>query len=344
MEILENHPLIDYNFLRLDVSARYFAEVTSVAELATALRFARGQNLCVDVIGQGSNVVFRADFNGLILHICLMGKELHADKNSDRDVAKIGAGEDWHEVVTWSLSNRLYGLENLSLIPGTAGAAPLQNIGAYGAELSEVLESVEVLNRSSLDIELIPANKCGFGYRTSHFKKKWRSKYVITQINLKLLKTSRLNMSYQRLRDAIRDRNLMDKITPELISEVVIDIRTKRLPNLRTSPNVGSFFKNPVVSSAQLRVLQGKFPNIPFNDIDTDTSVNASKLSAAWLIEQTGLKNRRIGGAEVSSQHALVLVNRGGASSEDFVELAEHVKTVVDRQFGIQLQLEPVLI
>lgn len=344
MEILENHPLIDYNFLRLDVRARYFAEVTSVEELVAALRFAQGQNLLVEVIGEGSNVLFCTDFDGLILHICLMGKELHDDKNVEKTVAKIQAGENWHEVVTWSLANRLYGLENLSLIPGTAGAAPLQNIGAYGAELSEVLESVEALDRSSLDIELIPANECGFGYRTSHFKGKWRSKYVITQINLKLSKTSRLNVSYQRVKDAIRDRNLLDKITPELISQVVIDIRTKRLPDPVTLPNVGSFFKNPVVSGAQLRVLQRKFPDIPFNDAGTDTSVNASKLSAAWLIEQTGLKNQRVGGAEVSPLHALVLVNTGGASSDDFVVLADHVKSVVDQQFGIQLQLEPVLI
>ena len=309
--------------------ARYFVEATSIDDLKFAIDLASSQAIDLVPIGQGSNIVFVDDLDAVVILINLLGR------SKTGEVATAAAGEPWHDFVEWTLHNQLYGLENLALIPGTVGAAPIQNIGAYGVELDEFVENVSVIDTETLEESSIPASDCGFAYRQSRFQKE--KKLLVTGLSLRLKQTPDPQLCYPGL----KDRLAMDKLseTPINVFEAVCRIRAEKLPDPARLPNVGSFFKNPVVTATQAENLQLRFHGLPLYPTDSDT--DRVKLSAAWLIDQAGLKLTRVGGFEVSEQHALVIVNLGGGQKADLLALIERVQTQVHHRFGVDLEPEP---
>ena len=268
----------------------------------------------------------------------IAGKEILEVKD-EQVLVEVGAGENWHQLVLWSLKHNLYGLENLSLIPGSAGAAPIQNIGAYGVELSSVLESVTAWDWQRSAWVTLRQDECGLGYRDSRFKSRERDRYLITSIRLKLDQEFRPRLDYSGLRQELAMEG-STRPTGQAVSDAVIRLRNARLPDPAVAGNAGSFFKNPVVSRADGSTLLADNPDLPC----WPNGDSMLKISAAWMIEQCGLKGFRNGDAGISTQHALVLVNHASATGAEIKKLAEHVQSVVNAQFGIRLEPEPRII
>lgn len=299
-----------------------------------ALKFAKENNLPLLVLGGGSNIVLHDDFPGLAIHIQFVGKEL-VREDAEHVYIKAAAGENWSDFVDYCLDEQAWGLENLSLIPGNVGAAPIQNIGAYGVELKDVFSELTALEiKSGLSITFT-AEACQFGYRDSVFKNALKDQFIITSVTFKLAKTPALKIHYPALRDALANVPA-DKITPELVSQVVCDIRRSKLPDPKTIPNVGSFFKNPVVSTTTLASIQQAFPNVVAYPVDE----NSVKLAAGWLIDRAGWKGFSKGAA-VHEQQALVLTNPNRLNGSAVLEVAELIKASVLSTFGVELEQEP---
>ncbi len=326
--------LRDYNYLHLDVQARYFLDADSIAAIREGLHFAEKNQLPVLVLGQGSNVVFSGDFPGLVVKVSLKGRSL--ERREGGAVAVAAAGESWHPFVEYTLNEGLYGLENLALIPGTVGAAPIQNIGAYGVELSDVLIEVTVLDRHSLTESTLSREDCELSYRDSIFKSVDR--YVITSVSVGLSDRSRLNSSYGSIQQELKQLGI-ENCTGTDIFHAVCNVRKRRLPDVKHSGNVGSFFKNPMVSMAQFSHLREVYPEIP------GTPAGAGfKIPAAWLIENADLKGLAYGGAMVSPQHALVIINTGSAVPSDILKLKDTIQSTVLEHYGLELEVEPTII
>jgi len=290
------------------------------------------------VLGGGSNVLFASNVEGTLVLNRITGKNIIAD--SDNEVLlEAYAGENWHQLVLWSLEQGLSGLENLSLIPGLAGAAPMQNIGAYGVELSEILESVQALELNSGELREFSHSDCHFSYRDSRFKSTDAGKYLITRIRLRLQRVFVPQLSYAGLTEEL-DVMGINTPTAKQVSDAVIRIRQRKLPDPRLLGNAGSFFKNPVVKQKTVDSLRKDFPGLVTFPVSPDTC----KLSAAWLIEHCGWKGKSMGRAAVSNQHALVLVNTGSASGGEILALAVAVGKSVQDRFGIKLESEPHII
>ncbi len=283
------------------------------------------------VLGSGSNVLFANDYQGIVLVNRLRGiKVVQEDKR--HALIEVAAGENWHNLVVNLNQKGLYGLENLALIPGTMGAAPVQNIGAYGVEVADFIDGVTVFDISTNTFKTFTTDDCGFAYRNSHFKQAdWRKKYIITSVTLRLSKAFTPVLSYQ---------GLCQPDTPKTATELlnrVVSVRQSKLPDPEILPNAGSFFKNPVISRHQLKQLQETYTNIPSFDIDTDKV----KVPAAWLIEQTGFKGyKRENGAGVYEKHALILVNYGQAHGRDIYHLAIDIMKEVKNKFTIDISPE----
>lgn len=332
---LPHFNLQKFNTLAVPALAQYFVSVKTDDELREALAFARTENLPLLLLGGGSNIVLRADFPGLVVQIKSQGKEV-VNENDEFVWLKVAAGENWHQLVEYSLDNALYGLENLSLIPGSVGAAPIQNIGAYGVEVKELVAELSALNiRSGLSVTFTNES-CQFGYRDSIFKQSLKDQYVITSVTFRLRKRPRLNLTYPALRAALVTIAEAE-ITPQQVSAAVIDIRQTKLPDPTLIPNVGSFFKNPVISQQQFEALKAENPAI----VSYPAAANQVKLAAGWLIDQAGWRGREIGGAMVHEQQALVLTNPGKSSGQVVLELAYLIKQSVLEQFGVRLEMEP---
>lgn len=331
---LPHFNLQNYNTLASPVCAEFFVSVKDEAELMAALKFAKENNLPLLVLGGGSNIVLHDDFPGLAIHIQFMGKEL-VREDVEHVYIKAAAGENWSDFVDYCLDEQAWGLENLSLIPGNVGAAPIQNIGAYGVELKDVFSELTALEiKSGLSITFT-AEACQFGYRDSVFKNALKDQFIITSVTFKLTKTPVLKIHYPALRDALANMPA-DKITPELVSQVVCDIRRSKLPDPKTIPNVGSFFKNPIVSTTTLAAIQQTFPSVVAYPVDE----NSVKLAAAWLIDQAGWKGFSRGAA-VHEQQALVLTNPNRLSGSAVLEVAELIRASVLSKFGVELEQEP---
>jgi UDP-N-acetylmuramate dehydrogenase len=328
IEIQQDKSLKDFNTLGLDVTARHFVVARSEEDVRQALVAAREHDWPVTVLGGGSNLVMRKDVEGLVILVAIPGILF------DGKQVEAGAGEDWHHLVLSCLEQGLSGIENLSLIPGSVGAAPIQNIGAYGVELVSVFDSLVAVDRESLETVVLTRADCEFGYRDSIFKHKARNQFVITRVRLTLAETFEPNLSYKELADAVAGLSL----SPAVISEVVSGIRRSKLPNPDETGNVGSFFKNPVVDGARFVRLKEQHGDIPFWEMD-----HGVKLSAGWLIDQCGLKGYRIGDAAISPDHALVIVNAGHATGRDVIALAEYVQDEVNARFDLQLEIEPTI-
>ncbi len=331
---LPHFNLQNYNTLASPVFAEFFVSVQDEAELIAALKFAKENNLPLLVLGGGSNIVLHDDFPGLAIHIQFMGKEL-VREDAEHVYIEAAAGENWSDFVDYCLDEEAWGLENLSLIPGNVGAAPIQNIGAYGVELKDVFSELTALEiKSGLSITFT-ADACQFGYRDSVFKSALKDQFIITSVTFKLTKSPALKIHYPALRDALANVPA-DEITPELVSQIVCDIRSSKLPDPKTIPNVGSFFKNPIVSTARLVAIQQAYPNVVVYPVDE----NSVKLAAGWLIDRAGWKGFSKG-ATVHEQQALVLTNPNRLSGSVVLEVAGLIKASVLSTFGVELEQEP---
>lgn len=332
---LPHFNLQKFNTLAVPALAQYFVSVKTDDELREALAFARTENLPLLLLGGGSNIVLSDDFPGLVVQIKFQGKEV-VDENDEFVWLKVAAGENWHQLVEYSLDNALYGLENLSLIPGSVGAAPIQNIGAYGVEIKEWVAELSALNiRSGLTVTFTNES-CRFGYRDSIFKQSLKDQYVITSVTFRLRKQPHLNLTYPALRAVLADIVEAD-ITPRQVSAAVIHIRQTKLPDPAIIPNAGSFFKNPVISLAQFERLKTRYPSI----VSYPVATHQVKLAAGWLIDQAGWRGREVGGAVVHEQQALVLTNPLKSSGLAVLELAGLIKQSVVEQFDVILEIEP---
>lgn len=335
MRVLTEEPLLNYNTLALQGRARAFLQVREAAELVRALEWARSHQLPVIPLGEGSNVVVAGDIEALVLRMAIPGIEL-LEQDQERACLRVAAGEDWHQLVEWTLRRGYYGLENLALIPGTAGAAPVQNIGAYGVELASSVRAVHFLEIASGQWRTLAGSACEFGYRDSIFKRSLRDKVIITAVDLQLQRKPQLQVAYPALAAALAQQPA-SALTPQAVFDAVVSIRRSKLPDPAQIPNAGSFFKNPVVDATLAGALAPQFPGLPQYP-QADGQV---KLAAAWLIDYCGWKGKRRGGFGVHPEHALVLVNRGGNSGRELLELAAEVAASVQDTFGISLEIEP---
>lgn len=298
------------------------------------------------ILGEGSNTVFLTDWPGTVVLNQITGCE--ATEMDGSVLVKVGAGESWHGFVRHCLKQGWYGLENLVMIPGSVGAAPIQNIGAYGVELAEFVESVIAWNRLDQRFEHFDKAQCQFGYRDSVFKHTTPSQYLITHVVFRLSRTFQPNTDYASLKEALKKRHLDRSCTPEQLAATVMRLRRHRLPDPARINNVGSFFKNPLISAEQHQQLKTSWPALPSWSVPGSVSGSKEgmhfKISAAWMIEQAGLKGHRIGDAAVYDRHALVLVNLGQATAKDLEALIALITEKVWKKFGVRLEPEPQII
>lgn len=338
MQFDTNVSLGSYNTLGVRSQAAHFCTVVSDADWLEALDYANTRGLPVIILGGGSNVVLGSTLAGLVVHPADEAIEL-LEQTAQNVVIDLGAGAEWDAVVRLCHRRGWYGLENLVSIPGSCGAAPVQNIGAYGVEVAQFIESVRVLDLQTGEFARIAGQDCGFAYRYSHFKGPWRDRYAIIGIRLRLSTDPVVNVSYAALAQALAHAELQEP-TPADVLTAVATIRAAKLPDVRVTPNAGSFFKNPIVSTEQAQHLKAQHPNLPVYAVDAQNT----KLAAAYLIEAVGLKGYRREGCGMSDEHALVLVNSGQASGAECLVLADHVIRKVESEFGVRLEIEPVLI
>ncbi|MEZ5528987.1 MAG: UDP-N-acetylmuramate dehydrogenase [Porticoccaceae bacterium] len=334
LDIRPNIPLQALNTLALPSRAEHFCRVTSNEQLLEALDWARANRQRITVLGGGSNVVLAGDIPGLVVAMAIPGISL-AGQTAEKCLVSVGAGENWHQLVLHTLAQGWFGLENLALIPGLAGAAPIQNIGAYGVELRERFHSLEALHVHTGERVSMYIDDCRFGYRDSVFKQSGRDRYVITSVTLALSSVPELRLEYPALQQALADHDPVD-ITPALVAEVVCEIRRSKLPDPVHLPNAGSFFKNPVISAEQSVELQRSYPHL----VSYPQPDGRVKLAAGWLVDQAGWKGTVRGNVGVHDQQALVLVNRGG-TGEELLALADAIAHSVYQQFEVELELEP---
>jgi|TARA_R110001599_G_scaffold6656_3_gene32844 UDP-N-acetylmuramate dehydrogenase len=329
--IQKNVSLATYNTFRFAYHAEYFAIAETLDSLKKLLAWANHFNQTVTMIGGGSNLLISADVTGLVIINRLSG--INAREHRGNLVSlTVAAGENWHQVVAFAVQEGWFGIENLALIPGTIGAAPVQNIGAYGVEIKDVLARVQVIDKTSGDVYWINARDCGFAYRDSYFKGKWKDKLLITSVELSLKKQADLLLSYGGLSDRIKGK-------PSLASvfKLVCDVRSEKLPDPTVLANSGSFFKNPIISQAIHSDLKVRFPNLvsfPFED--------GFKLAAGWLIDQAGWKGKQYQGVGVYEKQALVLVNYSEENAEPLLELEAKIKQSIFELYGVELEREPV--
>ncbi|MFN4079488.1 MAG: UDP-N-acetylmuramate dehydrogenase [Saprospiraceae bacterium] len=333
MKIHQNKSLAPFNTFAIDVKAEYFAEFSTpdelVALLRTGIRPAR-------VMGGGSNLLLTQDLEGLTLRNRIEG--LAVIPRTDKVTwVNVGAGVDWNRLTEWAVQNNLGGIENLSLIPGSVGAAPIQNIGAYGVELKDVFVSLKALDIETLKIRHFTRPACRFGYRDSLFKREAKGRFIILTVCLKLARGSahRLKLDYGDIRRTLQAYGIPNPGIAD-VARAVIDIRRSKLPDPKVLPNSGSFFKNPEISATAFEALKKRYPQIPHYPAPE----GRVKVPAGWLIEQCGWKGKRIGDAGCHERQALVLVNYGRASGRDILRLAELIQTSVGNHFGIDLEPE----
>ena len=333
MHIEEHKSLKDYNTFNIQATARYFSSIGSIEDLKLALQ----SNIHPDIfiLGGGSNMLLTKNIEALVLHINLKGvKIISEDKN--RVVLNVMAGENWHEFVQYCINNDYGGVENLSLIPGNVGTAPIQNIGAYGVELKDVFLDCNTLSIADQSEKKFTKEECKFAYRNSIFKHQKKGKYIITNVTFKLTKNNhRTIIEYGSIKQELENSNIHHPSIKD-ISEVIIKIRESKLPNPNEIGNSGSFFKNPTINNIEFEKFYKNFPTAPFYKL----SEFEYKIPAGWLIEKSGFKGQRDGDAGVHKNQALVLVNHGNASGKEILELAEKIQTKVKQDFGILIEPE----
>ena len=331
MRIEQNFSLEKYNTFHLPVKTRWFMEYESEEDVQKILRDEYFQECLSTHIGQGSNLLFINDYNGIILHSAIRGMEVVSEDEATVSL-RVGAGEVWDEVVAYAVSKGWGGIENLSLIPGEVGAAAVQNIGAYGVEIKDVIESVEAWNRLTFEKHVFTAEECGYGYRSSRFKDPHQDPHFITYVTLRLEKFPVFNIEYGALKQRLSDKAL----TLENVRETVISIRKEKLPDTESLGNAGSFFMNPLITDEHFERIRKEYPDVPSYPAEK----GKVKVPAGWLIEKCGFKGQRHGNVGVYAKQALVLVNFGGATGDEIALFAESIRAAVKERFGIELMPE----
>lgn len=332
VQVLKNQSLKDLNTFGFNVVAKELAYCKSVEDFIYF--FSGGPISRFIVLGGGSNVLLTSDLDYTVLINQIQGIEL-IEETSDYVLVKAGAGENWHDLVLYCIENNWAGIENMSLIPGSVGAAPMQNIGAYGVELKDVFYELEALNKQTLEIEKFNNYQCDFGYRYSVFKGPLKNQYVITSVTLKLSKTATVNTKYGAIEQELTAAGIQNPTIRD-VSNAVIKIRTEKLPDPKEIGNSGSFFKNPVVHKVLAEILKSEYPEMPMYTV----SEEKVKIPAGWLIEKNGFKGATYGNYGVHKNQALVLVNYGGATGKEVYVLSEKIKRSVFERFNIKLERE----
>jgi len=334
MELQKDYSLKKLNTFGIDVKASFFTAFTSVTELVQLLGDSSPALKSKLILGGGSNILFTKNFEGLVMQNKIKGKEIIWE-NEKEALVKSGAGEIWHDLVLFAIEKNLGGIENLSLIPGTVGAAPIQNIGAYGVEIKDTFESLEAVEITSGKSRTFSLTECGFGYRDSVFKRQLKGAYVITSATFRLSKHPKFNTSYGAITSTIEEMGAKE-LSIKTISDAVCYIRRSKLPDPAVIGNAGSFFKNPEIPETQFTELKVKYPDIP----SYKTVPGMVKVPAGWLNEQCGWKGKVVGNTGVHKNQALVLVNHGGANGEEVKNLAHAIQKSVKEKFGITLETE----
>ncbi|MCX2782312.1 UDP-N-acetylmuramate dehydrogenase [Microbulbifer thermotolerans] len=330
-----NVDLQPLNTLAIAARAAYFVRVESLEQLREALAFAQEKKLPILPLGGGSNIVLTGDYPGLVIHMALRGVSLEKDSCGTRLCA--AAGENWHQLVMHTVKQGIGGLENLALIPGSMGAAPIQNIGAYGVELRDTFECLQAVHIASGELREFPAADCQFGYRDSVFKRAARDRYIITRVSLYLPNDWRPKLDYPALERHLAERGVQTgELRPADVARAVIEIRNSKLPSPDDIPNVGSFFKNPVVGADFYQNLKKSYP-----DLVAFPSGDGWKLAAGWLIDRAGWRGVRRNSVGVHDRQALVLVNPGGGCGAEVTSLAEEIAADIRAKFGVDLEPEP---
>ena len=331
--ILQNYCLKNYNTFGIAAKAKYFASFSSEAELTALLK----NNICktepLFILGGGSNILLTQDFKGIVLANNIKGIDVISEDEQSTSIA-VGAGEVWHDFVLWSINQNLSGIENLALIPGLVGASPMQNIGAYGTEVKDVITKVSYIEIETGLQKEITTSECNFGYRNSIFKEELRGKVVITKVVYKLNKTPLNNIKYGAITEELK--RLKKQPSPASIAQAVINIRSSKLPDPKVLGNSGSFFKNPIIKTSQFEEMKKEFPEM----VGYTISESKTKIAAGWLIDNAGLKGYRKADAGVHKNQALVLVNYGNATGTEIINLAKEVQQKVKEKYGISIEPE----
>ncbi|WP_063337688.1 MULTISPECIES: UDP-N-acetylmuramate dehydrogenase [unclassified Marinomonas] len=328
--IQEKISLKPHNSFRFDALAAFYAQIFNLDQLKSAIEWANSNSIPISMIGEGSNLLLTGDLDALVLINCLKGISL---SRTDACVeVLVSAGENWHEVVTFAIENDLSGIENLALIPGTAGAAPVQNIGAYGVEIKDALSRVQVLDRANGELLWIEAEDCGFAYRDSHFKGKWTDKYFITAICLELNLVHEVKVSYGGLAEG-----LPSEPTIKQVFDRVCSVRSSKLPDPKLIGNAGSFFKNPIVTNLEYQRVSLDYP-----DLVAFSFEGGWKLAAGWMIDKAGWKGVSQNGVGVYEKQALCLVNHDAQKADALLKLEQEIKLDIKQKFGVVLEREPV--
>ncbi len=336
--IVANVDLQSYNTLRVPVVAEWFAEVHHFDQLVGLLNFQSQQQCPLLVLGGGSNLLLPETLSGLVLRMATKGVAI-TEETADTIVVTAAAGESWHELVMWSVKQGYYGLENLALIPGSVGAAPIQNIGAYGVELERCFEYLDGMDISSGEIQRLDRQACQFGYRDSIFKRQLQDKFIITSVSLRLQKIPQLVLDYPALQQAFAT---LDKrqLTAKQVAAAVIAIRQSKLPDPQHIPNAGSFFKNPIVTAQRYTELQHSFPDVVAYPLDSGDY----KVAAGWLLDKAGWRGKMINGLGMHAQQALVLTNPNQYGAKRLLDFVEQLRESIQQQFRLELEIEPRVI
>lgn len=333
MHIEEHKSLKNYNTFGIDCKARYFVSVNSIQELKEVIQSNLHPNIFI--LGGGSNMLLTKDIDALVIHINLKGIEIISENDFSISL-KVMAGENWHDFVEYCIDHNYGGIENLSLIPGNVGTAPIQNIGAYGVELKDVFKDCNTISRNNLSDKIFSKEGCKFGYRNSIFKNEEKNNYIITSVTFELTKSNhKINIGYGAIKEQLNNLQINDPSLKE-ISDAIIAIRNSKLPDPKDLGNSGSFFKNPIINEIDFKIFHDKYPQAPFYKI----SDSEFKIPAGWLIEETGFKGKKYGDAGVHKKQALVLVNYGNATGQEIIALSKKIQHKVKIDFGISIEPE----
>ncbi len=331
MNIKENHSLKNHNTFGVDVKAKFYCEINTEDELIELLSDSKYEALPKFIMGGGSNILFTKNYDGLIINNRIKGiKIVEEDENSA--IIEASAGENWDDFVNYCVNHNLYGVENLSLIPGNVGAAPIQNIGAYGVELKDVFVSSRGIYLDNAEQEMIYLDQCKFGYRDSIFKNELRNRFVVTSILLKLGKQKHFNIKYPLLKSSLENIH-PEEITLSMVRDKVIYVRKSKLPDPKVLGNAGSFFKNPIVTFDKIEEIQKKYSGLAFYELGNGNF----KIPAGWLIEKCGWKGKKVGNVGCYENQALIIVNYGNAKPEEILKFSNDIVSSVHSEFRIEL-------
>ena len=329
MRDIKDYSLKEYNTFGIDAKCSRFLEYESVDEAQMVAQILREAATPYIIIGGGSNLLLTKDYEGIVVHSAMKGVVFDDGRMS------CGSGEIWDDMVALAIRNGLYGMENLSLIPGDVGASAVQNIGAYGAEAKDLIAEVEAVEIASGQVVTLRGEDCGYGYRESKFKHEWKNKYLITHVTYQFSTTFVPHLDYGNIRAEL-ERKGIENPTAQQVRDTIIEIREAKLPDPKVTGNAGSFFMNPIVSRAVYEALITQYEGMPHYEVDADHI----KIPAGWMIDQWGWKGKSLGRAGVHDKQALVLVNRGGATGAEIVTLCETIQADVKAKFGIDIYPE----